>query len=92
MDNLIHCTSHTLQLLIEHDPVRLRLGSPRNQLGVPATSRMRLSSPSDAILERTDVADEGTLKRRSLRFVTSKNAHIYTESYRMKWEHLCSVY
>uniref|UniRef100_A0A8C8E4G6 non-specific serine/threonine protein kinase n=1 Tax=Oryzias sinensis TaxID=183150 RepID=A0A8C8E4G6_9TELE len=67
VDNLIHCTSHTLQLLIEHDPVRLRLGSPRNQLGVPATSRMRLSSPSDAVLERTDVADEGTLKRRSLR-------------------------
>ncbi|KAG7244078.1 hypothetical protein INR49_006240 [Caranx melampygus] len=46
---------------------RLRLGSPRNRLGVPATSRMRLSSPSDAVLERTDVVDDGTLKRRSLR-------------------------
>uniref|UniRef100_A0A4W6GB52 LIM domain kinase 2 n=1 Tax=Lates calcarifer TaxID=8187 RepID=A0A4W6GB52_LATCA len=72
VDDLIHRTSHTLQLLIEYDPVRqrldrLRLGSPRNQLGVPATSRMRLSSPSDAVLERTDVVDEGTLKRRSLR-------------------------
>lgn len=74
MDNLIHHTSHTLQLLIEYDPVRqrldrLRLGSPRNNLGIPATSRMRLSSPSDAVLERTDVVDDSTLKRRSLRYV-----------------------
>uniref|UniRef100_A0A4W6GBG5 LIM domain kinase 2 n=1 Tax=Lates calcarifer TaxID=8187 RepID=A0A4W6GBG5_LATCA len=51
VDDLIHRTSHTLQLLIEYDPVRqrldrLRLGSPRNQLGVPATSRMRLRSNS----------------------------------------------
>ncbi|KAM4616132.1 LIM domain kinase 2 [Polymixia lowei] len=72
VDDLIHRTSHTLQLLIEYDPVRqrldrLRLGSSRNQLGIPATSRMRLSSPSDAVLERTDVVDDGTLKRRSLR-------------------------
>uniref|UniRef100_A0A3Q1HZ53 LIM domain kinase 2 n=1 Tax=Anabas testudineus TaxID=64144 RepID=A0A3Q1HZ53_ANATE len=72
VDNLIHHTSHTLQLLIEYDPVRhrldqLRLGSPRNHLGIPATSRMRLSSPSDAVLERTDVVDDNTLKRRSLR-------------------------
>ncbi|XP_056140826.1 LIM domain kinase 2 [Lampris incognitus] len=72
VDDLIHRTSHTLQLLIEYDPVRqrldrLRLGSPRNQLGVPATSRMRLSSPSYAVLERTDVVYDGTLKRRSLR-------------------------
>uniref|UniRef100_A0A8C4I5Y5 LIM domain kinase 2 n=1 Tax=Dicentrarchus labrax TaxID=13489 RepID=A0A8C4I5Y5_DICLA len=72
VDDLIHRTSHTLQLLIEYDPVRhrldrLRLGSPRTSLGVPATSRMRLSSPSDAVLERTDVVDDGTLKRRSLR-------------------------
>uniref|UniRef100_A0A4W6GB59 LIM domain kinase 2 n=1 Tax=Lates calcarifer TaxID=8187 RepID=A0A4W6GB59_LATCA len=57
VDDLIHRTSHTLQLLIEYDPVRQ----------LPATSRMRLSSPSDAVLERTDVVDEGTLKRRSLR-------------------------
>uniref|UniRef100_A0A3Q3JMI3 LIM domain kinase 2 n=2 Tax=Monopterus albus TaxID=43700 RepID=A0A3Q3JMI3_MONAL len=69
VDHLIHHTSHTLQLLIEYDPVRqrldrLKLGSPR--LGVPATSRMRLSSPSDAVLD-VDVAEEGTLKRRSLR-------------------------
>ncbi|XP_068617110.1 LIM domain kinase 2 isoform X2 [Brachionichthys hirsutus] len=72
MDDLIHCTSHTLQLLIEYDPVRqrlerLRLGSPRTTLGGPATSRMRMSSPPDGVLERTDVVDEGTLKRRSLR-------------------------
>lgn len=72
VDDLIHCTSHTLQLLIEYDPVRqcldgLRLSSPRTPLGVPATSRMRLSSPSDAVLERTEVADDSTLKRRSLR-------------------------
>ncbi|KAM8866053.1 LIM domain kinase 2 isoform X3 [Synchiropus splendidus] len=71
VDDLIHCTSHTLQLLIEYDPVRqrldrLRLSSPGNHHGVPATSRMRLSSPSNAVLERTD-ADDGTLKRRSLR-------------------------
>uniref|UniRef100_A0A8C6P9U5 LIM domain kinase 2 n=1 Tax=Nothobranchius furzeri TaxID=105023 RepID=A0A8C6P9U5_NOTFU len=51
VDDLIHRTSHTLQLLIEYDPVRqrldrLRLGSPRNQLGGPATSRMRLRSNS----------------------------------------------
>uniref|UniRef100_A0AAQ5YJG2 LIM domain kinase 2 n=1 Tax=Amphiprion ocellaris TaxID=80972 RepID=A0AAQ5YJG2_AMPOC len=51
VDDLIHRTSHTLQLLIEYDPVRqrldrLRLGSPRNRLGVPATSRMRLRSNS----------------------------------------------
>uniref|UniRef100_A0A671WPV4 LIM domain kinase 2 n=1 Tax=Sparus aurata TaxID=8175 RepID=A0A671WPV4_SPAAU len=54
VDDLIHCTSHTLQLLIEYDPVRqrldrLRLGSPRTRLGVPATSRMRLSSRSNSI-------------------------------------------
>ncbi|XP_029296632.1 LIM domain kinase 2 [Cottoperca gobio] len=72
VDDLIHRTSQTLQLLIEYDPVRqrldrLRLGSPRTSLGVPATSRMRLSSPSDTVLERTDVVDDGTLKRRSLR-------------------------
>ncbi|XP_054630375.1 LIM domain kinase 2 isoform X1 [Dunckerocampus dactyliophorus] len=71
VDDLIHRTSQTLQLLIEYDPVRqrldrLRLGSPRNILGAPATSRMRLSSPSNAVLERTE-ADNGTLKRRSLR-------------------------
>ncbi|XP_043967793.1 LIM domain kinase 2 [Gambusia affinis] len=70
--DLIHRTSHTLQLLIEYDPVRqrldrLRLGSPRNELGVPATSRMRLSSPSDTVLERTDEVDDGMLKRRSLK-------------------------
>ncbi|XP_054466691.1 LIM domain kinase 2 [Anoplopoma fimbria] len=72
VDDLIHRTSQTLQLLMEYDPVRqrldrLRLGSPRTRLGVPATSRMRLSSPSDTVLERTDVVDDGTLKRRSLR-------------------------
>lgn len=72
VDDLIHCTSHTLQLLIEYDPVRqcldgLRLGSPRTPLGVPATSRMRLSSPSDGVLERTEAVDDSTLKRRSLR-------------------------
>ncbi|XP_029018103.1 LIM domain kinase 2 isoform X2 [Betta splendens] len=72
VDNLIHHTSHTLELLIEYDPVRQRLdrhrlGSPSNTLGVPATSRMRLSSPSNAVLERTDVVDDSTLKRRSLR-------------------------
>uniref|UniRef100_A0A668AMG9 LIM domain kinase 2 n=1 Tax=Myripristis murdjan TaxID=586833 RepID=A0A668AMG9_9TELE len=43
VDDLIHRTSQTLQLLIEYDPVRqrldrLRLGSSQNQLGVPATS------------------------------------------------------
>uniref|UniRef100_A0A7N8WN45 LIM domain kinase 2 n=1 Tax=Mastacembelus armatus TaxID=205130 RepID=A0A7N8WN45_9TELE len=69
VDNLIHHTSHTLQLLMEYDPVRqrldrLKLGSPR--LGVPATSRMRMSAPSDAVLD-VDVVDESTLKRRSLR-------------------------
>lgn len=72
VDDLIHRTSHALQLLIEYDPVRqrldrLRLGSPSTNLGVPATSRMRLSSPAGAVLERTDVVDDGTLKRRSLR-------------------------
>lgn len=72
VDDLIHCTSHTLQLLIEYDPVRqcldgLRLSSPRTPLGAPATSRMRLSSPS-GVLERTEVVDDSTLKRRSLRF------------------------
>uniref|UniRef100_H3DEK4 LIM domain kinase 2 n=1 Tax=Tetraodon nigroviridis TaxID=99883 RepID=H3DEK4_TETNG len=72
VDDLIHCTSHTLHLLIEYDPVRqrldrLRLGSPRTRLGAPATSRMRMSSPSHAVLERTDSAEESALKRRSLR-------------------------
>ncbi|XP_066510831.1 LIM domain kinase 2-like [Hoplias malabaricus] len=71
VEDLIHRTSQTLQLLIEYDPVRqrldrLRLGSTNNRLGVPAASRLRLSSPSDAVIERT-AADEGTLKRRSLR-------------------------
>lgn len=74
MDDLIHCTSHTLQLLIEYDPVRqrldgLRLGSPRTHHGGLAPYRMRLSSPSDAVLERTDSVEEGSLKRRSLRYV-----------------------
>ncbi|XP_047237710.1 LIM domain kinase 2 isoform X1 [Girardinichthys multiradiatus] len=69
--DLIHHTSHTLQLLIEYDPVRqrldrLRLGSPRNQLGVPATSRMRLSSQPNTVLERTDEVED-TLKRRTLK-------------------------
>uniref|UniRef100_A0A8C1SL34 LIM domain kinase 2 n=1 Tax=Cyprinus carpio TaxID=7962 RepID=A0A8C1SL34_CYPCA len=55
VEDLIHRTSQTLQLLMEYDPVRqrldrLRLGSSRNQLGVPAAS-----------------LDNGTLKRRSLR-------------------------
>lgn len=76
MDDLIHCTSHTLQLLIEYDPVRqrldrLRLGSPRTHLGAPATSRMRLSSPSDAVLERTESVEDSLLKRRSLRCVAA---------------------
>ncbi|KAJ8415276.1 hypothetical protein AAFF_G00422560 [Aldrovandia affinis] len=70
VEDLIHRTSQTLQLLIEYDPVRqrldrLRLGSSR--LGVPAASRMRLSSPSGAVLERTDNLEDSTLKRRSLR-------------------------
>uniref|UniRef100_A0A672JP62 LIM domain kinase 2 n=1 Tax=Salarias fasciatus TaxID=181472 RepID=A0A672JP62_SALFA len=61
VDELIHRTSHTLQLLIEYDPVRqrldrLRLGSPR-QLGAPATSRMRLSSPPDRGSFCNDVVD-----------------------------------
>lgn len=73
VEDLIHRTSQTLQLLIEYDPVRqrlerLRLGSSHNRLGVPATSRMRLSSPSDSVLERTDLVDDATLKRRSLRY------------------------
>ncbi|XP_031712319.1 LIM domain kinase 2 [Anarrhichthys ocellatus] len=72
VDDLIHRTSHTLQLLMEYDPVRqrldrLRLGSPRTHLGVSATPRMRLSSPAKTVLERTDVVDDSTLKRRSLR-------------------------
>ncbi|XP_056313523.1 LIM domain kinase 2 [Danio aesculapii] len=72
VEDLIHRTSQTLQLLMEYDPVRqrldrLRLGSPRNQLGVPVVSRMRLSSPGDAEIERSDTVDNGTLKRRSLR-------------------------
>lgn len=71
VENLIHRTSQTLQLLIEYDPVRqrldrLRLGSANNRLGVPAASRLRLSSPSGGVIERAEV-DEGTLKRRSLR-------------------------
>ncbi|XP_062874252.1 LIM domain kinase 2 [Trichomycterus rosablanca] len=71
VEDLIHRTSQTLQLLIEYDPVRqrldrLRLGSPNSCLGVPASSRLRLSSPSDGVIERTE-SDDGTLKRRSLR-------------------------
>ncbi|KAJ7994289.1 hypothetical protein DPEC_G00264340 [Dallia pectoralis] len=72
VEELIDRTSHTLQLLIEYDPVRrrldgLRLGSTHNRLGVPATSRMRLSSPPDSVLERTDAVEDCSLKRRSLR-------------------------
>ncbi|KAG7480855.1 hypothetical protein MATL_G00060640 [Megalops atlanticus] len=72
VEDLIHRTSQTLQLLIEYDPVRqrldrLRLGSSHNRIGVPAASRMRLSVPSGAVLERTDSIEDGTLKRRSLR-------------------------
>ncbi|XP_067295367.1 LIM domain kinase 2 [Pseudorasbora parva] len=70
VEDLIHRTSQTLQLLMEYDPVRqrldrLRLGSSRNHLGVPAASRMRLSS--DAEVERSDTVDNRVLKRRSLR-------------------------
>lgn len=73
MEDLIHRTSQTLQLLIEYDPVRqrldrLRLSTSNNCLGVPAASRLRLSSPTDGVIERTD-NDDGTLKRRSLRSV-----------------------
>ncbi|XP_064209655.1 LIM domain kinase 2 [Anguilla rostrata] len=72
VEDLIHRTSQTLQLLIEYDPVRqrldrLRLGSSQVRLGMPAASRMRLSSPSRTELERTDSIGEGSLKRRSLR-------------------------
>ncbi|XP_016412000.1 LIM domain kinase 2-like isoform X2 [Sinocyclocheilus rhinocerous] len=72
VEDLIHRTSQTLQLLMEYDPVRqrldrLRLGSSRSQLGVPAASRMRMSSSADAEIERSDSVDNGTLKRRSLR-------------------------
>lgn len=82
MDDLIHCTSHTLQLLIEYDPVRqrldgLRLGSPRTSLGAPATSRMRLSSPSNAVLERTEPLEDGLLKRRSLRYINNQTHAFY---------------
>ncbi|KAJ8379386.1 hypothetical protein SKAU_G00001640 [Synaphobranchus kaupii] len=71
VEDLIHRTNQTLQLLIEYDPVRqrldrLRLGSSHSCLGVPAAARMRLSSPSGAVLETTGGGD-GTLKRRSLR-------------------------
>uniref|UniRef100_A0A8C2A1Q0 LIM domain kinase 2 n=2 Tax=Cyprinus carpio TaxID=7962 RepID=A0A8C2A1Q0_CYPCA len=71
VEDLIHRTSQTLQLLMEYDPVRqrlerLRLGS-RNQLGVPAASRMRMSSSADAEIERSVTVGNGTLKRRSLR-------------------------
>ncbi|XP_030647477.1 LIM domain kinase 2 [Chanos chanos] len=70
VEDLIHRTSQTLRLLIEYDPVRqrldkLRLGPPHSPLGMPAASRMRLSSPP-AVLETVTV-DDGTLKRRSLR-------------------------
>ncbi|KAK1156432.1 LIM domain kinase 2-like isoform X1 [Acipenser oxyrinchus oxyrinchus] len=65
--------NQTLQLLIEHDPVRqsleqLRLASSPSRLGVPAPSRMRLSSPSRSIsaLESGENVDS-TLKRRSVR-------------------------
>ncbi|MGH0149506.1 UNVERIFIED_CONTAM: hypothetical protein FKN15_035003 [Acipenser sinensis] len=65
--------NQTLQLLIEHDPVRqslerLQLASSPSRLGVPAPSRMRLSSPSRSIsaLERGENIDS-TLKRRSVR-------------------------
>lgn len=72
VEDLIHRTTQTLQLLIEYDPVRqrldrLRLGSPRNQLGVPAASRMRLSSTGNTEIERSDSVENGSLKRRSLR-------------------------
>ncbi|XP_053509666.1 LIM domain kinase 2 isoform X2 [Ictalurus furcatus] len=71
VEDLIHRTSQTLQLLIEYDPVRqrldrLRLGTSNIRLGVPASSRLRLSSPTDGVIERTN-NDDGTLKRRSLR-------------------------
>uniref|UniRef100_A0A674PAG6 LIM domain kinase 2 n=1 Tax=Takifugu rubripes TaxID=31033 RepID=A0A674PAG6_TAKRU len=54
VDDLIHCTSHTLQLLIEYDPVRQRL------------DRLRLGSPR-TLLERTESVEDSSLKRRSLR-------------------------
>ncbi|KAL0193767.1 hypothetical protein M9458_012063, partial [Cirrhinus mrigala] len=64
--DMIHRTSQTLQLLMEYDPVRQRLDRLRlgcNQLGVPAASRMRMSSSTDAEIERSDSAENGTLKR-----------------------------
>ncbi|KAJ8286054.1 hypothetical protein GJAV_G00034020 [Gymnothorax javanicus] len=72
VEDLIHRTSQTLQLLIEYDPVRqrldrLRLGSPHLGLRRPAPSRLRLSSPAEALLQRTEGVEDGVLKRRSLR-------------------------
>ncbi|XP_034780950.2 LIM domain kinase 2-like [Acipenser ruthenus] len=64
--------NQTLQLLIEHDPVRqslerLRLTSSPSRLGVPTPSRMRLSSPSRSISALESENVDSTLKRRSVR-------------------------
>ncbi|XP_058850411.1 LIM domain kinase 2-like [Acipenser ruthenus] len=65
-------SNQTLQLLIEHDPVRqslerLRLTSSPSRLGVPTPSRMRLSSPSRSISALESENVDSTLKRRSVR-------------------------
>uniref|UniRef100_A0A669BC65 LIM domain kinase 2 n=1 Tax=Oreochromis niloticus TaxID=8128 RepID=A0A669BC65_ORENI len=75
VDDLIHRTSHTLHLLIEYDPVRhrldrLRLESPGNQLGVPATSRMRMSSPSDTVRSNSICKSPGPTSPKDHPFIT----------------------
>uniref|UniRef100_A0A672NXP8 LIM domain kinase 2 n=1 Tax=Sinocyclocheilus grahami TaxID=75366 RepID=A0A672NXP8_SINGR len=83
VEDLIHRTSQTLQLLMEYDPVRqrldrLRLGSSRSQLGVPAASRMRIrsnsickspvsSSPKDPPILTRDIGRSESLRSPSSR-------------------------
>ncbi|XP_039627786.1 LIM domain kinase 2 isoform X1 [Polypterus senegalus] len=74
VEDLIQKTDQTLQLLIEHDPVRqrlerLRLQSTTSCLVVPPPPCLRISTSSHVIsaLENRDAVGEGTLKRRSLR-------------------------
>uniref|UniRef100_A0A671R3J8 LIM domain kinase 2 n=1 Tax=Sinocyclocheilus anshuiensis TaxID=1608454 RepID=A0A671R3J8_9TELE len=81
VEDLIHRTSQTLQLLMEYDPVRqrldrLRLGSSRSQLGVPAASRIRSnsickspvsSSPKDPPILTRDIGRSESLRSPSSR-------------------------
>lgn len=71
IEELIRRTSQTLQLLIEHDPVSQRLDRLRLDSRLPAHLKKTPSPHSNATLDLKENR-EGTLRRRSLRYLVSE--------------------